>query len=70
MARAEVRAVQFAAFARPPAAPSATFLEKFIRNQARTVVPVVADGAADITTAVVTTATAGVTTPLKTDSAN
>jgi len=50
--------VQLAAFARPPAAPSAALLEKFISNQARTVVsvtPVVVGGAADITTAVVTT---------------
>ncbi len=54
-ARTEARAVQLAAFALPPAASPAALLEKYISNQARTVVPatpVVGSGAADITTAV------------------
>jgi hypothetical protein len=53
VARTEVRAVQIAAFALPPAA----LLEKFMGNQAQTVlpvIPVVGGGAADIITADIT----------------
>jgi hypothetical protein len=67
----EVRQVQLAALTlSPPALLGA--LEKFIRNQAQTVVPgtkVVAGGAADVPAAAVKTATAGGTTPLTFDSA-
>ena len=56
VARTEGRGVQLIAFALPSTASAAATLEKFVRSQGQTVVPVtpVSMGAADITGAVVT----------------
>ena len=60
VARTEVRGVQLIAFALPSTAPAAATLEKFVRNQGQTIVSVtpVIMGAADVTGAVVSDATA------------
>jgi hypothetical protein len=72
VARSEVRAVQLAAFALPPAAASSALLEEFIHNQFQTVVPItpmIGGGTRDVPAALVKPSTAGVTAPLNVDSA-
>jgi hypothetical protein len=69
-ARAEVRAVHLTGFAVPPVQAWGALLERLSGNQARTAVLVSpAGGAADVTTAVMTTRTAGLTKSRESDPA-